>query len=160
MIAENDAETRNRLRFLFEREGFTCEEAATGPQAVEMARRHPPRCLLLDVVMPEMDAVAVARQLRSDPRTRGIHIDFLAAAGEVSTCRDAGAEVILTKPIDVPALLKLVRRQVEHKQPKEARGLTKTEAEDLLDWFETNGFAGAQLFLDENGMFGVRCAQA
>jgi CheY-like chemotaxis protein len=57
------------LRLVLERRSYACAEVADGVEAVELARRHRPRYVLLDLAMPRMDGLAVARRLRSDPRS-------------------------------------------------------------------------------------------
>lgn len=64
LIAEDDALTRQSLRLLFEKAGYRCSEAEDGGRAVELARRRPPRCAILDLSMPVLDGFAVARALR------------------------------------------------------------------------------------------------
>src|SRR2546421_96841 len=77
LIAEDDALLRWGLRSLLELEGFRCAEAADGLQAVDLARRHRPGCVLLDLALPGLDGFTVARRLRADPQTGGIHIHCL-----------------------------------------------------------------------------------
>jgi len=55
LIAEDDAPMREGLRQLLEGRGYHCVEAADGLRAVELARRCPPRCVLLDLAMPGLD---------------------------------------------------------------------------------------------------------
>jgi len=82
LIAEDDELLRLSLRLLLEQEGYTCAEAATGREALEAAHRHRPRCVLLDLGMPELDGLAVTRLLRSDPRTRAAHIHCLTGEAD------------------------------------------------------------------------------
>jgi CheY-like chemotaxis protein len=108
LIVEDDAITRMTLRQLLEKQGYTCAEAEDGCEAVEVARQAPPRLLLLDVMMPGMDGFSVARQLRSEPRTRYVPIHFLTALDDPATRRTAHREcgaALLAKPIDFESLL-------------------------------------------------------
>jgi CheY-like chemotaxis protein len=116
LIAEDHELTRRSLRLLLEREGYTCAEAVNGQQAVELAQLRSPRCVLLDLAMPVFDGIAVARRLRADPRTRGVHIHCLTGYQDLAVrqeARRAGCELFLTKPVDVEALLTVLRRQLE-----------------------------------------------
>jgi CheY-like chemotaxis protein len=158
LIAEVDARDRQNLRRLLEREGYHCAEAATGGEAVALAQRHPPRCVLLDLQLPELDGLTVARRLRADPRTQGAYIHCLTtrmdeAAGAEAI--EAGCDRSLTKPVDVNALLQVVQQELRHPRGW-VRGLTKTEAEDLLDWLEAHGAAG-ELDYEEGRGFAIRC---
>src|SRR4051812_31054755 len=114
LIAEDDAPIRSSLRFLLEKEGYTCAEAATGREAVELAQNSPPRCVLLDLGMPEMDGFAGARHLRADPRTRHPRTHCLTGSkdpGAQEQAQQAGCEMFLPKPVDPGALLNLVHLQ-------------------------------------------------
>jgi CheY-like chemotaxis protein len=158
LIAEDDAAARQQLRLLLEREGYRCAEAGNGRQAVELARQHPPACVLLDLAMPGLDGFGVARRLRADPRTHSTYIHCLtglAAPAARAEAARAGCDRFLTKPVDVTALLHILREDL--RRPTEwARGLTKAEAEELLDWLEAQGAAG-ELSYEEGGGFAVRC---
>src|SRR5262245_17108801 len=142
LIAEDDALTRSSLRLLLEHQGYTCAEAQNGREAVDLARRHHPRCVFVDVTMPEMDGLSVARSLRADPRTRAAHIHCLTGRTD-PTLREqadqAGCETFLTKPVEAEHLLAVVRQQVQKPPVEVAVHLPKSQAEDLLDWLQNNG---------------------
>jgi CheY-like chemotaxis protein len=158
LIAEVDARDRQTLRRLLEQEGYHCAEAATGGEAVALAQQHSPRCVLLDMQLPELDGLSVARRLRADPRTQGAYIHFLTTRMDEAADPEpieAGCALFLTKPVDVNALLQVVQQEL--RCPREwVRGLTKAEAEELLDWLEAHGAAGA-LDYEEGRGFAVHC---
>jgi CheY-like chemotaxis protein len=111
LIADDDGALREALRLILDAEGYRCVEAADGEEAVDLARQSPPRLVLLDLMMPGLDGIAVARRLRADPRTRSAHIQCLTACKESnlgSAARRAGAEAVLTKPFDIGDLLDVV----------------------------------------------------
>src|SRR5262249_59896654 len=85
LIAEVDSLSRQNLRRLLEREGYHCAEAATGGEAVALAQQHSPRCVLLDLQLPELDGMSVARRLRADPRTQGALLHFLTTQRDEAT---------------------------------------------------------------------------
>src|SRR5262249_9006093 len=62
----------------------------------------------------------------------------------------------LTKPFDAGAVLDVVRRQVEKEAVEELGGLTKVQAEAVLDWLETCAGACAEVSLDPSGAFLLR----
>jgi CheY-like chemotaxis protein len=111
LIAEDEAVTRLALRQLLESEGYRCAEAVDGREAVEIARHLPPRLLLLDLMMPELDGFAVARLLRSDPATRRVRILLVTGRNDRSAraeARRTRCEVLLTKPLDFDGLLDVI----------------------------------------------------
>jgi len=159
LIAEDDASTRAVLRYVLEHQGYTCAEAEDGREAVELARTSTPRCLLLDLGMPELDGFAVARRLQSDPETRDIPIHCLTGRQDPDACTQAsqaGCGEFLVKPVDLARLLEVVRRHVRPPGGGWVTGLTLTEAEDLLDWEENNGRRTLEVFLGADESVGVR----
>src|SRR5262249_34890412 len=127
LIADDDSELRQSVRLLLECQGYRCAEAADGREAVELALRHPPRCLLLDLAMPLLDGLSVARTLRADPRTRGAHIHCVSGSSDPKApqqARAAGCELYLAKPVDPTALLEAVRGPATPAQIGVVPGLT------------------------------------
>jgi CheY-like chemotaxis protein len=157
LIADDDALLRASVRTLLELQGLTCAEAGDGWEAVEVAYSHPPRCVLLDLVMPGLDGFAVARRLRADPRTRGAHVHCLTGRVDAYSrlqAEQAGCELFLTKPVDPDAVLEAVCGK--RPEPASARGLTMRQTEEVLDALEAHGTPGeVELSRAEPG-FGVR----
>jgi CheY-like chemotaxis protein len=156
LLVEDDALTRQTLRLLLEREGYRCAEARDGRQALALARTEPPRCVLLDLVMPGLDGFAVARRLRADVRTFGAHIHCLTGLQDRligEQAQRAGCEEFLTKPVDGHSLLEIVGAEMTQEDEVKAvvSGLTKTEAEDVLDWLENHSCTGLAVTIEENG---------
>jgi two-component system cell cycle response regulator DivK len=122
LIAEDDCDTRMIVRHLLEGEGYTCAEAEDGRVAVETAQQCPPRLVLLDLMMPEVDGFAAAQQLRSDPRTRDIRIHCVTALDSLSArqaARQAGCNGYLTKPFTPEDLLNAVSVAVHSLRPSD-----------------------------------------
>ncbi|HEX4765598.1 MAG TPA: response regulator [Lichenihabitans sp.] len=68
MLIDDDADARQRLRFMLSREGWSVTEAANGREALdELARSGPPGLILLDLMMPVMDGFDFLRRLRQRP---------------------------------------------------------------------------------------------
>jgi len=158
LIVDDDEGLRGALRLALEGRGYRCGEAEDGPRAVDLARRRPPRCLFLDLGMPGMDGFAVARRLREDPTTRDIPIHCLTGRTDEeirSRVAGAGFEELLIKPVDPSRLLEIVGRHVRWSPRVE--GLTKSEAEGLMDWLEARGCVRLETRLSADGRFSVRC---
>jgi chemosensory pili system protein ChpA (sensor histidine kinase/response regulator) len=161
LIAEDDSLVRDCLRQLLEREGYTIAEAADGIEAVDLARRHRPRCVFLDLAMPGKDGFTVARELRLDPRTRSAHIHCVTGRLDSDAreqAQQAGCEMYFTKPVNPAELLGLVQEQVRPMDTEWITGLGLAEAQQLMDWLENNGCAGLELDLRDDDRFAVRCS--
>lgn len=158
LIAEDDAVMRRSLRSLLEDAGYRCTEADDGRKAVALARRLRPRCAVLDLSMPGLDGFGVARQLREDPRTRGVHIHCLTGRSDPAArqqAHEAGFETYLTKPFDPAQILRVVHEGVSRLERATASGLTLAEAQDMLDGWENAGYCDLKSSFEEGKGFSV-----
>jgi CheY-like chemotaxis protein len=88
--------------------------ASGGEEAVNMARENPPDIILLDLGMPGMDGLTVARLIRQQPGGVAIRIIALTGWGQErdrQRTREAGMSEHLVKPVDPEALLALLEGQ-------------------------------------------------
>lgn len=91
-----------------EDEGIEIYLAGDGEQALEVIRRHYPRLVFLDVMMPILNGYDVCEQIRADPKLEGIEIIMLTAKGQDLDRQrglSAGANDYITKPFDPDAVL-------------------------------------------------------
>ncbi len=85
-------------------------EAANGVEAVDLARRHEPDVVLLDLVMPEMDGIqATAEIARHSPRSRVIILTSFGEEDKLLPAIRAGAQGYLLKDIAPTELVQAVR---------------------------------------------------
>jgi len=90
------------------RPGWSLTHAATGHEGLDLAGALAPTVVLLDLHLPDLDGIDVLRALRANPVTAGLPVAILSAdAGPIQVRRllDAGAEIYLTKPLDVRQVL-------------------------------------------------------
>jgi signal transduction histidine kinase/ActR/RegA family two-component response regulator len=89
--------------------------AIQGALGLELARRHHPDLVLLDLHLPDLHGSEVLDELRSDPETADIPVVVLSAdatAGEIQRLKDKGADDYITKPLDVGQFLAAIERVV------------------------------------------------
>jgi DNA-binding response OmpR family regulator len=103
--------------------GFNVLTAASGQEALRLARALQPQLILLDVMLPEMDGLEVCKLLRQDPGTRSIPIVMLTArAAEIDRVLglELGADDYVTKPFSVRELVLRVKKLLNRQPPREA----------------------------------------
>jgi DNA-binding response OmpR family regulator len=111
LVVDDDPVIQGLLRVNFEMEGYDVITAGDGVEGLERARSEQPDVVILDVMMPRMDGLEVARILKADPATAPIPILLLSAKAQEVDVRagDAtGADAYVTKPFDPLELLKRV----------------------------------------------------
>lgn len=119
LVIEDEADIRELLRFNLERENFRVEEAEDGPTGLELARKHKPDLILLDVMLPGMDGFTVCKELEKDRVTVGIPIIMLTARGETIDRilgLELGADDYVVKPFHVRELLLRIRAILRRQQ--------------------------------------------
>ncbi|MCP4425160.1 MAG: response regulator transcription factor [Chloroflexi bacterium] len=92
--------------------------ANSGPEGLQLARRHRPDLFILDIMMPGMDGYQVCRQIRGDPLLADLPVLFLTAKGKDEDKIEgfrAGADDYLSKPFNMEELqlrVKAILRRV------------------------------------------------
>lgn len=109
LVADDDPVSLKVIARLLERDGYDPVTTDSGGAVAEMVRADPGiKLLLLDVVMPDVDGIAVCRELKEDPQTA--HVPVILISGfrkddtSIQAGLEAGAEGYLLKPIEDIAL--------------------------------------------------------
>ena len=104
------------LKMVLAREGFTIVQTTDPTKVVDMARETPPDLFILDIMMPKLDGISLAKLLKSDEQFMNTPILFLTAFEDKDTMVrgfSAGASDYLTKPFERDVLLARVRSQLK-----------------------------------------------
>jgi signal transduction histidine kinase len=115
LVADDEPDMRRFLRTQLDSE-YDVLEAADGLQALEKAMQFLPDIILLDMMMPEMDGLAVCRELRKHEETAVVPIILLTARADEETKFNAlelGANDFLAKPFSSTELHARIRNLVE-----------------------------------------------
>jgi two-component system response regulator MprA len=121
LLVEDDRAVRESLARALQFEGYEVATAEDGGMGIELARRLQPDALILDVMMPVLDGLAVARALRSGGSATPILM--LTARHQVSdrvAGLDAGADDYLVKPFALDELLARLRALLRRSGPTES----------------------------------------
>lgn len=100
-VADDDTDIRRLIVFTLKRRGYTVLEASNGEMALDLIRRELPDLAVLDVMMPVMTGLEVARTLGEDAATAAIPILILSAKGQATEIEEgltSGANAYLVKP--------------------------------------------------------------
>jgi DNA-binding response OmpR family regulator len=139
LVIDDEAPIRLLCRVNLEAEGMEVLEAADGATGVELARRHHPDAILLDVMMPGVDGWRVAEQLADDAGTGDIPIIFLTARAEVrdrARALDVGGVDYVTKPFNPLDLAAIVRRLLDRARSQRTGAMRRQRIADLRALFE------------------------
>src|SRR5688572_28963664 len=74
LLVEDSESQGNHIKLLLERMGYEVTWAHAGVEALQLARAQAPDLIVLDVVMRDMDGLAVCRWLKMSPDTRDIPV--------------------------------------------------------------------------------------
>ena len=113
LIVEDDASIARLVQLELEHEGAEVRVAHDGEEGLAAAKEFGPEAVVLDIMLPGMDGVAVLRELRrSGPRGGDVPVIMLTARDAPSDkihSLDRGADDYLTKPFDTGELLARLR---------------------------------------------------
>jgi two-component system cell cycle response regulator DivK len=108
LLVEDNEAIRGAFSILLQESGYDVFSAASGAEALEAAGARGPHLILLDLGLPDMSGLDVARALRARDDTRATPIIALtgrALETDEEACRAAGCTDYLTKPINTEQLL-------------------------------------------------------
>jgi len=119
LVAEDDDSVRGLVTRILVRNGYTVLEACNGPDALELARQYSARIdgLVTDIVMPVMNGVELAQQLRRvHPETCVLFVSGYPGHAGNSVALPREAE-FLAKPLSAAALTCQVRKMLDKARP-------------------------------------------
>ena len=113
LVVDDNRDAAESLRMLLEAGGHSVKTAYDGPSALKRVEAFRPDVVLLDLGLPGMDGVEVARRTRGTPHGRHVHIVAVTGWGQdedKARTSEAGFDGHLTKPIDAQDLASLFSR--------------------------------------------------
>ena len=162
VVAEDDDAIAHLVNMALGDAGFLCLRARDGAEAISLVRVHAPDLLILDVMMPRLSGLEVARKLKSDvilSRTPILMLTALTTVDNKVEGFEAGADDYLVKPFDirelsarVHALIRASRRERDRNPTTNLPG--SSAMEDLIAGVIKNGREVAVLHFDLAGFDG------
>ncbi len=118
LIVEDEEDVMALIRYNLAKEGFRCDAANTGQDALERAQAVLPDLVLLDLMLPVLDGLDVCKRLKSSPKTENIPIIMVTAKSDetdIVTGLELGADDYVTKPFSPKVLMARVRAVLRRK---------------------------------------------
>jgi len=115
LVVEDDPSTRDLLRSVLTKDGWTVQTAENGRVALERVQRTPPGLVLLDLMMPEMDGFAFLEEFRKLPSAEKVPVVVLTAkdlTGEDRKRLSGHVKKIMAKGDGTESVLKKIRELV------------------------------------------------
>jgi CheY-like chemotaxis protein len=113
LVADDNADALESLAMLLELEGHEVYRAADGREACSLAERVRPEVMFLDIGMPHLDGLEVARNVRGTHWGRKTCLVALTGWGQQSDrerSKEAGFDCHLTKPVDYEKINSIIAR--------------------------------------------------
>jgi response regulator RpfG family c-di-GMP phosphodiesterase len=117
LVVDDEPHLRRVLVRLMQSDGFNCEEAGNGAEALVSLARRPVHLVLTDLHMPELDGIGLLREIRA--RYPDTAVMLITAVADVSTavnCLAVGAMDYLTKPFHLEEVRARVRQALEKRR--------------------------------------------
>ncbi len=113
LIVEDNELNMKLFHDLLDAHGYRTVQTRNGLEVLELARRHQPSLILMDIQLPEVSGLDVTKWLKEDDDLRHIPVIAVTAfamKGDEERIRRGGCEAYISKPISVAMFLDTVRR--------------------------------------------------
>jgi CheY-like chemotaxis protein len=108
LLVEDNEMNRDMLSRRLQRRGYTVDTADNGETAVEKALSDLFELVLMDMELPVKDGWTASREIKQQSHIPIIALTAHALSGAKEKALNAGCDAYATKPIDFPALIKLI----------------------------------------------------
>jgi two-component system KDP operon response regulator KdpE len=126
LVVDDELPMRRTLDIGLRARGFEVDLASTGEQALELAARHHPDAVILDLGLPGIDGIEVAQTLRGWSTVPIIVLSARGAEAVKVAALDAGADDYVTKPFGMDELLARLRASLRRARPAEELPVVST----------------------------------
>ncbi len=113
LIVDDEIRIREMIRKYAQFEGFHCDEAKSGTEAVKMALENEYDCIIMDVMMPEMDGFSACRQIRKEKNVPILMLSALSEEYDKIHGFDLGVDDYVVKPFSPKELMMRIRAIVK-----------------------------------------------
>ena len=111
LVVDDEVLLRTILKDALEEAGYTVALAENGRAAIDRARTERPDCILMDIIMPDLDGYTACATMKADAALAAIPVFLISGTKDlrvVDRAEQVGAAGILPKPVAVEELLQTV----------------------------------------------------
>ena len=122
LIIEDNEKNRKLVRDVLQVKGYNTVETSTAEEGLKLALEKSPSLILMDIQLPEMDGITALKQLRADPKTKGISVIAITASAMThnrETMLAEGFDGYQTRPISLKEFLGEVERVLGRRRREE-----------------------------------------
>jgi signal transduction histidine kinase len=112
LVVDDDPAALEAISAYLTKAGFDTESAASGEDGLRLAQDLRPDAITLDVLLPQMDGLAVLAALKADPELAPIPVLMVTIVGNQNVALALGAAEFLTKPISGERLVEALRKHL------------------------------------------------
>jgi two-component system KDP operon response regulator KdpE len=127
LVVDDEPQILRALGINLRARGYEVDLAPDGERALDVAARHHPDVVVLDLGLPGIDGVDVIRGLRGWSQVPIVVLSVRDAEGDKVAALDAGADDYVTKPFGMDELLARLRAALRRTTPAEEEALVETE---------------------------------
>lgn len=132
LLVDDEPDILEFLSYNLKKEKFQVYVAASGKEAVDIARKEKPHLIILDVMMPDMDGMETCREIRETEGLKNVLIAFLTARNEDYSQIagfDAGADDYINKPIKPRVLISRIHALLRRYTSENAKDKAQSQIE-------------------------------
>lgn len=136
LAIDDEKDILKLLQYNLEKEGYEVLTSASGEEGLSLAQSRKPDLVLLDLMLPGMDGLEIAKLLKADSRTRSIPILMLTAkSSEIDQVvgLELGASDYVAKPFSVKVLLARVKNIFRQSETRKASSAAVKAGELVID---------------------------
>ena len=147
---EDDKSIRDLVIYTLTAVGYEAEGFATGEEMFKALEKTSPQLIMLDIMLPDEDGLAILKKLKSDPMTADIPVIMATAKGteyDKVVGLDLGADDYLAKPFGMMEMISRVKAVLRRSAPKEKTDLLRMGKLELDEKRHTVSVDGTQVQL-------------
>ncbi len=147
---EDDKSIRDLVIYTLTAVGYEAEGFASGEEMFKALEKTSPQLIMLDIMLPDEDGLAILKKLKSDPMTEDIPVIMATAKGteyDKVVGLDLGADDYLAKPFGMMEMISRVKAVLRRSAPKEKTDLLRMGKLELDEKRHTVSVDGTQIQL-------------